>query len=89
VKIGPEYHLDDVDDAFYVAQYLRAWILEVQMHRYLEERFGYLWFTSPEAGRYLVSLWQQGQEFTVNELAADMGYDGLDIGPLLEELTSF
>ncbi len=89
VKIGPEYHLDDVDDAFYVAQYLRAWIFEVQMHRYLEERFGYLWFTNPEAGRYLVSLWQQGQEFTVDELAADMGYDGLDIGPLLEELTSF
>ncbi|MFQ6000989.1 MAG: hypothetical protein ACE5LG_04905 [Anaerolineae bacterium] len=89
VKIGPEYYLDDVDDAFYVAQYLRAWIFEVQMHRYLEERFGYLWFTSPEAGRYLVSLWQQGQEFTVDELAADMGYEGLDIGPLLEELTSF
>lgn len=89
VEIGPEYHLDDVDDAFYAAQYIRAWIFEVQMHRYLEERFGYLWFTSPEAGRYLVSLWQQGQEFTVDELAADMGYDGLDIGPLLEELTSF
>lgn len=89
VKIGPEYHLDDVDDAFYVAQYLRAWIFEVQMHRYLEERFGYLWFTSPEAGRYLVSLWQQGQEFTVDELAVDMGYDGLDIESLLEELISF
>lgn len=89
VKIGPEYHLDDVDDAFYVAQYLRAWIFEVQMHRYLEERFGYLWFTNQEAGRYLVSLWQQGQEFTVDELAADMGYDGLDIELLLEELTSF
>lgn len=89
VKIGPEYCLDDVDDAFYVAQYLRAWIFEVQMHRYLEERFGYLWFTSPEAGRYLVSLWQEGQKFTVDELAADMGYEGLDIEPLLEELTSF
>jgi len=89
VKIGPEYHLDDVDDAFYVAQYLRAWIFEVQMHRYLEDRFGYLWFTNPEAGCYLVSLWQQGQEFTVDELAADMGYDGLEIEPLLEELTSF
>ncbi len=89
VKIGPEYHLDDVDDAFYVAQYLRAWIFEVQMHRYLEERFGYLWFTSPEAGRYLVTLWQEGQKFTVDELAADMGYERLDIEPLLEELTSF
>jgi len=89
VKIGPEYYLDDVDDAFYVAQYLRAWIFEVQMHRYLEERFGYLWFTSREAGRYLVTLWRQGQEFTVDELAADMGYGGLDIAPLLEELTSF
>jgi hypothetical protein len=89
VKIGPEYYLDDVDDALYVAQYLRAWIFEVQMHHYLEERFGYLWFTNPEAGRYLVSLWKQGQEFTADELTADMGYDGLDIEPLLEELTSF
>ncbi len=86
VDVGPEYYLEDVDDAFYCAQYLRAWIFEVQMHRYLEERFGRLWFMSPEAGRYLVSLWEHGQEFIVEELAADMGYDGLELWPLLEEL---
>jgi hypothetical protein len=31
VGIAPEKYLEDVDDAYYAAQYLRAWIFEVQM----------------------------------------------------------
>lgn len=87
VAIGAEDYLDDVDDAFYCAQYLRAWILEVQLRHFLKKRFGREWFTCQEAGRHLISLWRRGQELTCEELAIDMGYDGLDAQYLIEELT--
>ncbi len=88
VEIGVENYLDDVDDAFYCAQYLRAWIFEVQLRRFLENRYGPDWFSTGEAGDYLISLWRQGQEFTPEELAAEMGYDGLDNRYLKEEFLS-
>ncbi|MBI3286417.1 MAG: hypothetical protein HYZ68_00055 [Chloroflexi bacterium] len=87
LSIYPEDYLDDLDDAFYAAQYLRAWILEMQLRRYLEDHFGRDWFAHPEAGRFLIGLWQRGQEFTAPELAVDLGYAGLSLDPLLEELT--
>jgi hypothetical protein len=86
VAIGPENYLADVDDAFYCAQYLRAWILEVQLRRFLENQYGGEWFTRREAGNHLISLWRQGQKFGPEELATDMGYDGLDSRHLVEEL---
>jgi hypothetical protein len=89
VGIAPEKYLEDVDDAYYAAQYLRAWIFEVQMRRYLERGYGPVWFTQPAAGRFLVDLWRQGQRDNVVELARQMGYEGLDLEPLTEELLSF
>jgi len=88
VAIGAEDYLDDVDDAFYCAQYLRAWTFEVQLRRFLENHFGAEWFASQKAGEYLISLWRRGQELNCEELAIDMGYDGLDIQYLVEELVS-
>ncbi len=88
VTIAAEDYLDDVDDAFYCAQYLRAWIFEAQLRRSLENRFGAEWFASQDAGQYLISLWRQGQEFTPDELATDLGYDGLDTQYLMEKLVS-
>ncbi|NIN64136.1 MAG: hypothetical protein GTO63_05445 [Anaerolineae bacterium] len=86
VAIGPENYLADVDDAFYCAQYLRAWIFEVQLRRFLEDQYGGEWFTRTEAGDHLISLWRQGQQFSPEELVTDMGYDGLDSRHLVEEL---
>lgn len=88
VAIGAENYLADVDDAFYCAQYLRGWIFEAQLRRFLENRFGAEWFSSNEAGEYLISLWRQGQEFRPEELAISMGYDGLHSKYLAEELAS-
>ena len=85
VGIAPEKHLEDVDDAYYAAQYLRAWIFEVQMRYYLEREYGPAWFTQPAAGRFLMDLWRQGQRDNVVELAQQMGYDGLGLEPLTEE----
>jgi hypothetical protein len=88
VAIGAEDYLADVDDAFYCAMYLQAWIFEVQLRRFLENSFGAAWFSNQEAGEYLISLWKRGQELTPEELAIDMGYDGLDTQYLVEELLS-
>ena len=89
VGIAPEKYLEDVDDAYYAAQYLRAWIFEVQMRHYLEGEYGPAWFTQPAAGRFLMDLWRQGQRDNVVELARQMGYEGLDLEPLTEELSNF
>jgi len=89
VRIASEKYLEDVDDAYYAAQYLRAWIFEVQMRYYLEREYGPAWFTQPAAGRFLMDLWRQGQRDNVVELARQMGYEGLNLGPLTEELLNF
>jgi len=89
VRIAPERYLEDVDDAFYVSQYLRAWIFEMQLRTYLEHQYGVEWFVSPRAGKFLVDLWLQGQRYSVDELARQLGYAGLDASPLVHELTTF
>jgi hypothetical protein len=86
VAIAPENYLADTDDAFYCAQYLRAWILEAQLRSWLERQFGPEWFASKEAGDYLASLWKQGQELRAEELAQEMGYEGLQPEYLIAEL---
>jgi hypothetical protein len=83
---GPEPYLSDVDDGFYAAQYLRAWIFEAQHRDYLKREFGQDWFRNPKAGRFVVDLWRDGQKYPVEQLARFMGYDGLDIGPVAQEI---
>ena len=88
VQISPEEYLSDVDDGFYSACYLRAWMLEVPLRLKLIEEFGEAWFTRPEAGDFLRGLWAYGQEFTADELAQQFGYPGLQVEPLIADLTS-
>src|SRR5215467_10164878 len=83
----PEAHyLVDVDDGFYTANYLRAWIFEAQVRRVLRETFGDNWFEKRSAGIQLQKWWSMGQKFRVEEMLRDLGYDGLDIRPLLDDL---
>lgn len=86
VKISPVNFLSDVDDGLYAAGYLRAWIFEVMLRKYLEETYGLLWFRSPEAGKFVISLWQQGRKYPVDELAHHIRYPSLDAEPLIREL---
>jgi len=76
------HYLIAVDDSFYCAQYLQAWIFEAQLRRFLQKEYGDEWFNSPEAGKYLMQLWADGQKYNVVELAKMLGYAGLDIAPL-------
>jgi hypothetical protein len=72
----PESHyLTDLDDGFYAAQYLRAWLFEAQLRRELRNRFDDEWFTSTKAGDYVKSLWANGQKYDVEELSREMGYE--------------
>lgn len=86
VRYAPEDYLFDVDDAFYAARYLRAWIFEAQVRRMLEDRWGPAWFASKEAGAELRKLWSWGQRYTADELVRELGLGSLDIAPLAEEL---
>lgn len=86
IKISPTNFLSDVDDALYVAQYLRAWIFEVMLRKHLEDSFGALWFRKKEAGDFLTGLWSEGQKYPVEELAHRLHYETLTAEPLMQEL---
>lgn len=81
-----KHYLEDVDDAFYCAEYLRAWILEAQMRAALQERFGEAWFKNDQTGAYLKELWSYGQKYTAEELVKTIGYADLDAEPLAREI---
>ena len=85
-KNGRNQYLLDVDDGFYCAQYLQAWIFEEQLRAILQKKFGEEWFSSKETGKFLTKLWMDGQKYDVIELAKMMGYDGLDVNPLLASI---
>jgi len=86
VEIAPENALADVDDGFYVAQYLRAWIFEAMLRRFLEEELGETWWRNRDAGWLLRDWWWQGQARPLSALAREIGYEQLDARPLVEEL---
>ena len=87
VRYAPQDYLFDVDDGFYCARYVRAWIFEAQVRCYLESEFGKAWFRSAKAGRRLRGLWALGQRYPAHQLVRRVGYRGLDPGPLVAELT--
>lgn len=75
-----ERYLDDMDARFYVAQYLQAWVWEVQLRRHLEREFGETWFTSRRAGDFLRELWAQGMQYDIWETAQRLGFGAADSG---------
>jgi oligoendopeptidase F len=79
------HYLSDVDDGFYAAQYLRAWILEAQLRAKITEKYGETWFKCLEAGKFLRELWSTGQKYDAVELAQRIGYKELDVKPMLSE----
>jgi len=84
----PERYLQDMDFGFYVAQYLQAWIWECQLRSLLKRDFGDAWFTQRQAGDFLRGLWSEGQKYDVWEIAEKLGFDGLEISLLQEELVA-
>jgi hypothetical protein len=88
IRYPAENYLSDMDSGFYSADYLRAWIRSAQLRRHLVDEVGEDWWRRPETGERLRALWHEGTRPTSEEVAARIGFDPLDTGPLLAELTS-
>jgi hypothetical protein len=88
VRYAPEDYLADLDDAYYAARYLRAWIFDAQVRAMLRERFGDAWFAQPAAGAKLAELWGHGQRYDAPSLLAREGLGALDAAALVSELTA-
>jgi hypothetical protein len=79
-------YLADMDDGFYSADYLRAWIRTAQLRAHLRDTIGGDWWERPETGELLRALFREGTRPSSEEIAARIGFDPLDTRPLLDEL---
>lgn len=77
--------LFDVDEGFYAANYLRAWAFEVALREHLKTRFGEQWWTSKRAGNFLREIWETGDRYNAQEMAAQIGIGSITTDLLVEE----
>jgi len=80
--------LSDMDSGFYSADYLRAWIRAAQLRAYLRREVGDDWWRNAETGQRLRALFFEGTRPSSEEIAARIGFEPLDTGPLVVELTA-
>ena len=86
IRYRPDAYLSDMDAGFYSADYLRAWIRSAQLRTYLEREIGDDWWCNPKTGDHLRALWREGTKPSSEEIAARLGFEPLDTGPLIAEL---
>jgi hypothetical protein len=72
------------NEDFYSVYYLEAWFLSAMLKDYLKSHYGERWYKNKEAGDFLKGLWSEGERFTTVEIAKKIGYDGLDIKPIIK-----
>jgi hypothetical protein len=84
-RYRPDGYLADMDDGFYSADYLRAWIRSAQLRAYLRETIGPQWWERPETGEFFRGLFFEGTKPSSEEIAARIGFSPLDTGPLVQE----
>ncbi|HEX9745979.1 MAG TPA: hypothetical protein VGB30_11190 [bacterium] len=85
-KHRKEHWLYDLDDAYYSAGYLRAWIFEVQLREHLREKYGEEWWESPDASELLKKMWATGRKYMPEELSEMMLGEPLSLEPIKREL---
>jgi len=83
---SPELYLWDIDDGFYAADYLRAWIFEVSLREHLRIRYGRRWWSSRKAGDELIDLWNTASRYSVEELARLIGFGDVSFDLLADTL---
>ena len=88
VRYDPRNYLSDMDGGFYSADYLRAWIRSAQLRAYLVREVGVDWWRSHETGEILRALFVEGTKPTSEEIAGRLGYEPLDTGPLVADLSA-
>ena len=87
IRYRSEAYLSDMDSGFYSADYLRAWIRSAQLRRHLIATVGEEWWCNAKTGEILSALFREGTKPTSEEIAARIGFDPLDMAPLLAEIT--
>ena len=85
-RYRPDGYLADMDDGFYSADYLRAWVRTAQVRAFLREEVGPDWWERHETGAFLRKLFREGTKPSSEEVAVRIGFDPLDTEPLLDEL---
>ncbi len=86
INIAAEKALSDVDDGFYSAQYLRAWVFEAMLREFLRKELGELWWRHPDSGDLLYQWWRRGQTKALPELLPEIGKSGLELSPLISDV---
>jgi hypothetical protein len=86
IRYRGDNYLADMDAGFYSADYLRAWIRSAQLRDYLVREIGEDWWRNAETGERLRALFSEGTRPSSEDVAARLGYQPLDTGPLLREL---
>ena len=87
VRYRSQAFVADMDADFYSADYLRAWIRSAQLQAYLRNEVGEDWWRRAETGERLREFFREGTLPTSEEIAGRLGYDPLDVGPLVSELS--
>jgi hypothetical protein len=85
VRYRDDWYLADMDEGFYSADYLRAWIRAAQVRDHLKREVGEDWWRNPKTGEMLRSLFAEGTKPASEEIAGRLGYAANDVGPLLAE----
>jgi hypothetical protein len=88
VRYDPRNYLSDMDGGFYSADYLRAWIRCAQLRAYLVREVGEDWWRDARTGEILRDLFAEGTRPSSEEIAARLGFEPLDTGPLVEDLSA-
>lgn len=83
---SPALYLSDVDDGFYAAAYVRAWVFEAGLREYLRTKYGRRWWASNKAGDELIDLWNTASRYSVEELSRQLGLGDLSFDLLAETL---
>jgi hypothetical protein len=87
IRYDPRNYLSDMDAGFYSADYLRAWIRSAQLRRRLLDDVGEDWWRSAQTGDLLRELFLEGTKPTSEAVAARLGFEPLDTGPLVADLS--
>ncbi len=70
VRYRADNYLADLDEGFYSADYLRAWIRTAQVRAYLRGEIGEDWWARPETGDFLRTLFLQGTKPSSEDVAS-------------------
>jgi hypothetical protein len=84
-RYRPDGYLADMDDGFYSADYLRAWIRAAQLRAYLRETIGSDWWERRQTGDFLRGLFAEGTRPSSEDVAARIGFEPFDTRPLVQE----